>query len=132
MATGRKTGGRQAGSPNKATSTLHELVEAEAGEPLPVLLTRIGMQAMKAGYRDVAISALSKAAAYVYPRVAAVEPPAPPSEPIVIRFVDDVVSTHIPCTACGHDPQKHTEVILPVIHDQGGYIRTTAEDNGQR
>ena len=77
MATGRKTGGRQEGTPNKATSTLHELVEAEAGEPLPVILTRIGMQAMKAGYRDQAISALSKAAAYVYPRV----PPSEPSEP---------------------------------------------------
>jgi len=112
MATGRKTGGRTEGTPNKATSTLHELVEVEAGEPLPVLLTRIGMQAMKAGYREVAISALSKAAAYIYPRVAAIDPPAPPREPITITFTDPS-----PCSSCGHDPTKNTHVILPVVHD---------------
>ena len=115
MATGRKTGGRQAGSPNKATSTLHELVEAEAGAPLPVILTRIGMQAMKAGYRDVAISALSKAAAYVYPRVAAIDPPAPPREPITITFTDDI-RPPAPCTACGHDPDKDIHIHRHVIH----------------
>ena len=113
MATGTKTGGRQAGTPNKATSTLHELVEAEAGEPLPVILTRIGMQAMKAGYRDVAISALSKAAAYVYPRVAAIDPPAPPREPITITFTDPSTA---PCTACGHDPDKDIHIHRHVIH----------------
>ena len=113
MATGRKTGGRQAGSPNKATSTLHELVEAEAGEPLPVILTRIGMQAMKAGYREVAISALSKAAAYIYPRVAAIDPPAPPREPITITFTDPSTA---PCTACGHDPDKDIHIHRHVIH----------------
>ena len=118
MATGTKTGGRQAGTPNKATSTLHELVEAEAGEPLPVILTRIGMQAMKAGYRDQAISALSKAAAYVYPRVAAVDPPAPPADPVTVRHL---WSKTLPCSSCGHDPNQdihiHRHVILPVVHD---------------
>ena len=102
MATGIKTGGRQAGTPNKATSTLHDLVETEAGAPLPVLLTRIGMQAMKAGYRDVAISAFSKAAAYVYPRVAAMDP-TPPREPITITFTAPAID---PCSACGHDPNN--------------------------
>lgn len=115
MAHGRKTGGRQPGTPNKATSTLHELVEAEAGEPLPVLLTRIGMQAMKAGYRDVAISALSKAAAYVYPRVAAVDPPALPTEPIVITFTDDI-RPQAPCSSCGHDPEKDIHIHRHVLH----------------
>ncbi len=77
MATGRKTGGRQPGSPNKATSTLRELVEAEAGEPLPVLLTRIGIRAMKSGDAQLAVNALSRAAVYVYARV----PPSEDSEP---------------------------------------------------
>ena len=116
MATGRKTGGRTEGTPNKATSTLHELVEAEAGDPLPVILTRIGMQAMKAGYRDQAISALSKAAAFVYPRVAAVDPPTPPADPIHVTIVGPR-----PCGSCGHDPDQdihiHRHVILPVVHD---------------
>lgn len=111
MATGTKTGGRQAGTPNKATSTLHELVEAEAGEPLPVILTRIGMQAMKAGYRDQAISALSKAAAYVYPRVAAVDP-TPPREPITIKFSAPAID---PCSACGHDPNEDIHIHRHVI-----------------
>lgn len=74
MATGRKTGGRTEGTPNKATSTLHELVEAEAGVPLPVLLTRIGIRAMKSGDHQLAVNALSRAAVYVYPRVATVDP----------------------------------------------------------
>lgn len=113
MATGRKTGGRQEGTPNKATSTLHELVEAEAGAPLPVLLTRIGIQAMKAGYRDQAISALSKAAAYVYPRVAALDPPAPPTEPITITFAGP---PNTPCSACGHDPEKDIHIHRHVLH----------------
>ena len=71
---GRKTGGRQEGTPNKATSTLHELVEAEAGEPLPVLLTRIGVKAMREGDHQLAVNALSRAAVYVYARVAPADP----------------------------------------------------------
>ena len=74
MATGRKTGGRQEGTPNKATSTLHELVEQEAGAPLPVLLTRIGVKAMKEGDHQLAVNAFSRAAVFVYPRVATVDP----------------------------------------------------------
>ena len=52
---GRKTGGRQEGTPNKATSTLHERVELEAGDPLPVLLTRIGVKAMREGDHQLAV-----------------------------------------------------------------------------
>lgn len=69
---GRKTGGRTASTPNKATSSLREQVEAEAGGPLPVLLTRIGMKAMKEGDHQLAVNALSKAVAYTYPRMQAV------------------------------------------------------------
>mgnify|MGYP003380811923 CR=1 FL=1 len=88
---GRKTGGRQEGTPNKATSTLHELVEAEAGEPLPVLLTRIGVKAMRDGDHQLAVNALSKAAVYVYARVAPADPPAPTVVPpvVIIRQILD-------------------------------------------
>ena len=65
-------GGRSKGTPNKATSSLHDLVEVEAGAPLPVLLTRIGVKAMKDGDHHLAVIALSKAAAYTYPRMQAV------------------------------------------------------------
>lgn len=92
MATGWKSGGRQAGTLNKATSTLRELVEAEAGEPVPVLLTRIGIRAMKAGDHQLAVNALSRAAVYAYPRIATADPEGGPSAlipPLVI--VDDIV-----------------------------------------
>ena len=69
---GRKTGGRTVDTPNKATSSLHAMVEDEAGAPLPVLLTRIGVKAMKEGDHQLAVNALSKAAAYTYPRMQAV------------------------------------------------------------
>ena len=65
-------GGRTKGTPNKANSTLQNLVEVEAGAPLPVLLTRIGVKAMKDGDHQLAVNALSKAAAYTYPRMQAV------------------------------------------------------------
>ena len=78
---GRKTGGRQEGTPNKATSTLQERIELEAGEPLPVLLTRIGVTAMRQGDHQLAVNALSKAATYVYPRMAPAAPPPPPAPP---------------------------------------------------
>jgi|688.fasta_scaffold158058_1 hypothetical protein len=83
---GRKTGGRQEGTPNKATSTLQERVELEAGEPLPVLLTRIGVKAMREGDHQLAVNAFSKAAVYVYARVPPADPPAPPTvlPPVVI------------------------------------------------
>lgn len=108
---GHKTGGRQAGTPNKATSSLHELVEAEAGAPLPVLLTRIGIRAMENGDHQLAVNALSKAAAYVYPRMAAADPPSPPLPPVVVSFSDPR-----PCTACGHDPKDRVHITREVIH----------------
>jgi|JI10StandDraft_1071094.scaffolds.fasta_scaffold104305_3 hypothetical protein len=80
MARGRKTGGRQFGTPNKATSTLTEQVEqATGGEPIPVLLARIGAKAMKDRDYQTAINALSKAAAYVYPRLQSITTPDTPN-----------------------------------------------------
>ena len=109
---GRKTGGRQEGTPNKATSTLHERVELEAGEPLPVLLTRIGVKAMRDGDHQLAVNALSKAAVYVYARVPPADPPAPPLPDFKISFISPQ-----PCRSCGHDPNDNTlEVTRHILH----------------
>lgn len=109
---GRKTGGRQEGTPNKATSNLQERVELEAGEPLPVMLTRIGVEAMRAGDHQLAVNALAKAAVYVYPRMAAADPPAPPHPGITVRF-----SNGHPCLQCGHDPDNNKlEVTRHIIN----------------
>lgn len=112
---GRKTGGRQAGTPNKATSTIVELVEAEAGAPLPVLLTRIGMKAMKDGEHQTAVNAFSKAAAYVYPRITTVPPPSPPIPAPIITFMPPREPE--PCSSCGHDPSKDIHITRRIIHD---------------
>lgn len=111
-------------TPNKATSSLHDLVEAEAGAPLPVLLTRIGMKAMKAGDHQLAVNALSKAAAYVYPRLQAalpdtVEPVLYP--PLVVengmaRIPD---SWHGPTIRFSNrdEPARDVEHVIRFIHD---------------
>lgn len=93
---GTKTGGRKASTPNKATSSLHEQVEAEAGVPLPVLLTRIGIKAMKEGDHQLAVNALSKAAAYVYPRLQAALPVASDTVIYPPLVVDDDGKAKIP------------------------------------
>jgi hypothetical protein len=115
MAAGRKTGGRQAGTPNAATLTLREQVEQAAGGPLPVLLATLGRQAMDKGDHQLAVTAYAKAAAYVYPRLAASDPPAPPTEPIVITFTDDI-RPQAPCSSCGHDPEKDIHIHRHVLH----------------
>ena len=65
-------GGRTKGTPNKVNSTMLEQVEQEAGAPLPVLLTRIGIKAMERNDHHLAVTALTKAMAYTYPRMQAV------------------------------------------------------------
>jgi hypothetical protein len=111
MAHGQKTGGRTAGTPNKATSSLLELVEAEAGGPLPVLLARAGRKAEQSGDLQLAVAAWAKAAAFVYPRMSTAEPPGPPLPPVVISFADPK-----PCTSCGHDPKDRVHITREVIH----------------
>lgn len=101
MPPGRKTGGRQAGTPNAVTASLREQVEQAAGGPLPVLLATLGRQAMDKGEHHLAVTAYAKAAAYVYPRMATADPPAPPLPPVVISFTGPT-----PCTSCGHDPKE--------------------------
>jgi hypothetical protein len=100
MAHGQKTGGRKEGTPNKVNSSLLELVEAEAGGPLPVLLARAARKAEQSGDLHLAVAAWAKAAAFVYPRMATADPPSPPLPPVVISFTDPS-----PCRSCGHDPK---------------------------
>lgn len=111
MAKGRKTGGRQAGTPNASTLTLRDQVEQTAGGPLPVLLAQLGRQAMDKGDHQLAVTAYAKAAAYVYPRMATADPPAPPLPPVVVSFADPR-----PCNACGHDPKDRVHITREVIH----------------
>ena len=81
-------GGRIAGTPNKATQQLRELVEAEAGGPLPVLLARIGRQAIELGNMELACMAIAKAAAYCYARPQYLPEQAEPLPRVVI--IDDI------------------------------------------
>lgn len=99
MAVGRKTGGRQTGTPNAVTASLREQVEqAAGGTPLPVLLAEIGAKAMQQGDDQLALAAFAKAATYVYPRLQAVtvRDDTPHMPPVVIRFPDGtgIVTRH--------------------------------------
>ena len=73
MPAGHKAGGREAGTPNKATLALRELVEDAAGGPLPVLLAKVGRTAAENGDVELAVVAWSKAASFVYGRPKASE-----------------------------------------------------------
>ena len=96
-------GGRSKGTPNKATSSLHDLVEVEAGAPLPVLLTRIGIKAMKEGDHHLAVNAFSKAMAYTYPRIAAVDQDS--GSPLTLQI-------NTPVCECG---KEHVTIIREIM-----------------
>jgi hypothetical protein len=73
MPPGYKAGGRDAGTPNKATMALRQLVEDAAGGPLPVLLAKAGRTAAENGDVELAVLAWSKAASFIYGRPKASE-----------------------------------------------------------
>ena len=70
MALGRKTGGRQKGTPNRKTRTLLAQVEASGMSPLDFLLQVMRDPAAPLATR---FEAAYRAAPYVHPRLAAVE-----------------------------------------------------------
>lgn len=76
-----------------------------------MLLAQLGRQAMDKGDHQLAVTAYAKAAAYVYPRMATADPPAPPLPPVVVSFADPR-----PCNACGHDPKDRVHITREVIH----------------
>lgn len=70
MASGKKTGGRQRGTPNRATAAKAEEVAASGLTPLDYMLTVMRDTKAPADRRDD----MAKAAApYVHPKLAAVE-----------------------------------------------------------
>ena len=101
-------GGRSKGTPNKATSSLHDLVEVEAGAPLPVLLTRIGIKAMKEGDHHLAVNAFSKAMAYTYPRIAAVDQDS--GSPLTLQI-------NTPVCECGKEHVTIVREIMPARYN---------------
>jgi hypothetical protein len=89
---GQKTGGRQAGTPNKANAPLRPLLEERAGGPIPLLLLELALEARERGDLPLAVLALSKAAPYAYARVKDPDPPA--SAPAIV-VVDGVPKIHL-------------------------------------
>lgn len=71
MAAGRKTGGRQKGTPNKKTAALLERVSAEGLTPLDVML-QVMREYVEAGDREMALDAAAKAAPYVHPKLSSI------------------------------------------------------------
>ena len=85
-----------------------ELVEQEAGGPLPVLLTRIGVKAMKEGDHHLAVIALGKAAAYTYPRIAAVDQDS--GSPLTLQI-------NTPVCECGKEHVTIVREIMPARYN---------------
>jgi hypothetical protein len=70
MATGRKTGGRRKGTPNKRTTEFHAAVVAAGVTPLEYMLKVLRDRNAEWSRRDE----MAKAAApYLHPRLAAIE-----------------------------------------------------------
>jgi hypothetical protein len=66
--------GRVAGTPNKKTQELRDLMEAHCGgEPVPLLLLKLGLKYHDEGKADLAIRAISDACRYGYPSLKAIE-----------------------------------------------------------
>lgn len=85
MALGRKTGGRQKGTPNRATAEKAAEVAASGLSPLDFLL-----QLMRDEKQPLAMraDAAKNAAPYVHPRLAAVEHSGEVAVPIILSPTD--------------------------------------------
>ena len=71
---GTRRTGRAKGTPNKTTLTIREQIEAITnGEPLPVILARIGLKAVSEGDYPTGGKILNDAARYAYPTLKQVE-----------------------------------------------------------
>jgi hypothetical protein len=86
MARGRKTGGRQKGSPNKATAAKAAAVAASGLTPLDYLL-----EVLREANNPLAVrlEAAARAAPYVHPRLASVEHTGADGGPIQTADVSD-------------------------------------------
>ena len=79
MARGRKTGGRKAGTPNKATSATAAAIAASGPTPLDYMLSVLRDEAREPAIR---LEAAKAAAPYVHPRLSAVAQSGPEGGPI--------------------------------------------------
>lgn len=70
MAVGKKTGGRQKGTPNRATAARQEEVAASGLTPLAYMLGILRDEKMPA---DARFEAAKAAAPFVHPKLAAIE-----------------------------------------------------------
>lgn len=82
--------GRKKGVPNKRTLELRDMLEKEAGCPLPVLLVRWAKKAFALGEPGAAIAALAQATRYGYPTLKPLEKDANqgPVRVLVVRAAD--------------------------------------------
>lgn len=120
MARGHKTGGRRPGSLNKANSSLLELVEQEAGGPLPVILARIGREALESKDLALAVQAFARSAAYVYARVQPMPHPGDvgPIPPLfvldgVAKVPEDWPGAAVRISSPGDNPKNNNGPLLP-------------------
>lgn len=65
--------GRPKGIPNKQTRDLRELMERTVGEPVPLMLLKLGIRYRDEGLSADAVSAIAKAIQYAYPQLKAIE-----------------------------------------------------------
>lgn len=70
MAQGRKTGGRQKGTPNKATAAKRAAIEASGLTPLDYMLSVLRDETQS---QEARMDAAKAAAPYVHPRLSTIE-----------------------------------------------------------
>lgn len=86
MAAGKKTGGRQKGTPNKATAAKAAEIAASGLTPLDYMLSVLRDIANDAAIR---LDAAKAAAPYVHPKLAQVELSGPDKGPIELNISDN-------------------------------------------
>jgi hypothetical protein len=78
MATGRKTGGRKAGTPNRKSQTVNEILESLGCNPIEGMATIAGNAGNPPELRGRMYAELAQ---YVYPKRKAIEHTGPGAEP---------------------------------------------------
>ena len=85
MGSGRKTGGRKAGTPNRATAAKVAAIAASGLTPLDYMLS---VMRNEDGAPEIRLEAAKAAAPYVHPRLSAVEYSGPEGCPIELMVSD--------------------------------------------
>lgn len=85
MATGKKTGGRKKGTPNKATAAKARQIEASGLAPLDYMLTVLRDERAEQHAR---MEAAKAAAPYVHPRLASIEHTGKDGGPIEVTRIE--------------------------------------------